>query len=327
MPKTSIIITTHNRPHLLPRAINSARESGREVEIVVVDDASSDKTAGICQSLSGIVYVRVDRNQGVAGARNIGVVASHGEYISFLDDDDQRLPNSIDLQIETLESNPEAALIYGQAIPEDSNGSQHPAYPADCPQGDILWDLLTRNFIPCGSVVFRRACLSQVGLLDDGIPGIDDWDLWIRMAELFSIAAVETPVMIWRQPTRASAQGSSRTVDLIEQGRRRFRENWLKLPRVASAPPHRKRAAWQSFSHNVSEHLVWEAFSALGEFEFRYAGKSALTALRLNPAALLGVLRRWTSASTLDTLLTSTRDHAQRANARSHFKRIRSSRT
>jgi glycosyltransferase involved in cell wall biosynthesis len=327
MPKASIIITTHDRPHLLPRAINSARDSGREVEIVVVDDASSDETAEICQSVPGINYVRVDRNQGVAGARNIGLVASRGEYISFLDDDDQRLPNSIDQQIEALESNPEAALIYGQAIPEDPNGTQHPAYPADCPQGDILWDLLTRNFIPCGSVVFRRACLSRVGLLDDGIPGIDDWDLWIRIAELFSIAAIETPVMIWRQPTRTSAQGSSCTVDLIEQGRRRFQKNWLKLPRVASAPPHRRRAAWRSFSNNVSEHLVWEAFSALGEFEFRYAGKSAVTALRLHPAALLRVPQRWTSASTLDTLLASTRSREERANARSHFKRIRSSRT
>ncbi|HBB94321.1 MAG TPA: hypothetical protein DC054_02925 [Blastocatellia bacterium] len=327
MPKASIIITTHNRPHLLPRAVNSARASAGEVEIVVVDDASSDETAEICQAISGITYVRVDRNQGVAGARNIGLVASHGEYISFLDDDDQRLPNSVDKQIETLEKNPTAALIYGQAIPEDPSGTQYPAYPVNCPQGDILWELLIRNFIPCGSAVFRRACLSRVGLLDDGISGIDDWDLWIRIAEIFSIVAIETPVMIWRQPTRTSAQGSSCTVDLIEQSRRRLREHWLKLPRVASAPCHRKREAWRGFSNNVSEHLVWEAFSALGKFELGYAARSALTALRLHPTALPGVLRRWTSASTLDTLLASTRGGDELASARAHFKRIRSSRT
>jgi glycosyltransferase involved in cell wall biosynthesis len=327
MPKASIIITTHDRPHLLPRAIDSARASGSDLEIVVIDDASSDETAEICQSVSGITYVRVERNQGVAGARNIGLVASRGEYISFLDDDDQRLPHSIDQQIETLEKNPEAALIYGQAIREDPDGLQHPAYPADCPQGDILWDLLTRNFIPCGSAVFRRACLARVGLLDDGIPGIDDWDLWIRIAEIFSVAAIETPVMIWRQPTRTSAQGSSRTVDLIEQGRRRWREHWLKLPRVASAPQNRKRAAWRNFSNNVSEHLVWETFSALGKFELQYAGKSALTALRLHPTAMLGVLRRWTSAATLDTLIASSRSHEELATAKAHFKRVRSSRT
>jgi hypothetical protein len=166
-----------------------------------------------------------------------------------------------------------------------------------------------------------------VGLLDDGISGIDDWDLWIRMAEVFTVAAIATPVMIWRQPTRTSAQGSSRTVDLIERSRHQFREHWLKLPRVASAPPDRRRAAWRSFSNNVSEHLVWEAFSALGRFEFQYAGKSAVTALRLHPKALLGVLRHWTSASTLDTLLASARRRDNLARAREQFKRIRSSRT
>jgi glycosyltransferase involved in cell wall biosynthesis len=327
MPKASIIITTHNRPHLLRRAINSARASGSEVEIVVVDDASSDGTAEVCQSVSGISYVRVDRNQGVAGARNVGLVASRGEYVSFLDDDDQRLPDSVDKQIEALKKNPEAVLIYGQAIPEDPSGAQHSPYPAECPQGDVFWELLTRNFIPCGSAVFRRACLARVGLLDDGISGIDDWDLWVRIAEIFSIAAIETPVMIWRQPTRTSAQGSSCTVDLIEQGRRRFRQHWLKLPRLATAPQSRQREAWRSFSNNVSEHLVWEAFSALGKFELWYAGQSAFTALHLHPTALLGVLRRWTSASTLDTLLASLSSPDELANAKAHFKRIRSSRT
>ena len=327
MSKASIIITTHNRPHLLLRAIESARASGADVEVVVVDDASSDETAKICQSVSGINYVRVERNQGIAGARNVGLVASHGEYLSFLDDDDLRLPDSLNKQIEILENNPQAGLIYAQAIPEDPTGKQQPAYPADCPQGDILWKLLTRNFIPCGSAVFRRACLSRVGLLDHDISGIDDWDLWVRIAELFPIIAIETPVMIWRQSTPTSGQGSSDTVGLIERGRGQFRRHWLNLPRVVKAPQQKKRESWRSFSNNVSEHLVWEAFSAVSKFEIRQAEKSALTALRLHPAALLGVLQRWARASTLDTLLASTRSREERANARSHFKRIRSSRT
>jgi len=70
-----------------------------------------------------------------------------------------------------------------------------------------------------------------------------------------------------------------------------------------------------------------KAVSALGKFELRYAGKSALTALRLHPTALIDLLRRWTSASTLDILLTSTRTRGEAANVKAHFKRIRSSRT
>ena len=327
MPKASIIITTHNRPHLLPRAINSARASGSDLEVVVVDDASSDETARVCQFISGINYVRVERNQGVAGARNVGLVASRGQYVSFLDDDDLRLPDSLDKQIEILEKNPEAALIYGQAIPEDPTGEQHQAYPADCPQGDILWELLTRNFIPCGSAVFRRTCLSRVGLLDHRISGIDDWDLWIRIAELFPIIGIETPVMIWRQSTRTSGQGSSGTVDLIERGRRQFRQHWLNLPRVAKAPQRKKREGWRAFSNNVSDHLVWEAFSALSKFEIRHAKKSSLTALRLHPTALLGVLQHWARASTLNTLMAATFSRDDNPNPKALFKRIRASRS
>src|SRR5258707_4025426 len=108
MPRASIIITTRNRPHLLPRAVQSAQASGRDVEVVVVDDASSDQTAEVCKSFSGINYVRVEENLGAARARNVGLVASRGEYLSFLDDDDTRLANSLDAQIEALERDPQA---------------------------------------------------------------------------------------------------------------------------------------------------------------------------------------------------------------------------
>src|ERR1044071_9505084 len=114
MPRSSIIMAPHSRPQLLPRAVESARAAGIDVEVIVIDDASMDETAGVCRALKGIKYLRVERNQRVAGARNIGLVASKGEYISFLDDDDMRLPGSLALQIELLARNPDAALVYGQ---------------------------------------------------------------------------------------------------------------------------------------------------------------------------------------------------------------------
>ena len=324
MPRASIIITTHNRPNLLPRAIESARAAGQEIEIVVVDDASSDKTAEICQSTPGINYVRVERNQGVAGARNIGLIASSGDFVSFLDDDDVRLPGSIDEQIRILNQNPEAALIYAQAIPEDSNGRQLKPYPVQCPQGDILWELLIRNFIPSGSVVFRRASLSQIGLLDDSIPGIDDWDLWIRVAEIFPVVALETPVMIWRQSTATSAQGSSDTVELIDLGRRRFRQEWVRLPRIANASSQNRKRAWREFSTNIVEHLAWESFSAFRKRQIRRAFRNAWILIQLHPGALFHLLRCWTRASTLVTLSTAIVQQDGLPQARSRFRQIRS---
>ena len=128
---------------------------------MVVDDASSDETAAICLTIPGIKYVRVDRNQGVAGARNLGLVASSGEYVTFLDDDDVRMPGSVDQQVRILDQMPGAMMIYAQAIPQDADGTQRQPYPRECPQGDIFWDLLIRNFIPSGSAVFDAPVLPK----------------------------------------------------------------------------------------------------------------------------------------------------------------------
>lgn len=167
MPQVSVIIPTHSRPHLLPRAVESALGAGSNVEVIVVDDASSDNTAEVCRTLEGIKYIRLEHNQGVAGARNVGILNSTADYISFLDDDDVRLAQSLDLQAEALARAPEAGLIYGQALVADQSGAAGDEYyPQPCPQGDVFWELMVQNFIPCGSVLFRRSCLFKAGLLD-----------------------------------------------------------------------------------------------------------------------------------------------------------------
>src|SRR5215510_3733761 len=264
MPNTSVIITTHSRPGLLPNAVANARAAGADVEIVVVDDASSDETAEVCRRLEGIKYIRIDRNQRVAGARNVGLTASCGKYVVFLDDDDTRAPNSIDTQINALERDSEAGLVYGQANRDSAaRNPGNEVYPRDCPQGDLFWKLVQRNFIPCGSVVFRRACLSRVGLLDADIPGMDDWDLWVRIAEMYRIIAVETPVLTWRQSTPVSGQGTSEAARLVSVAVRQFHSRWMKLPRALEASAGMRRATWRNFSENMAEHLIWESLRAM----------------------------------------------------------------
>lgn len=291
MPRASIIIATHSRPQWLRRAVESARSAGRDVEIVVVDDASSDETAEVCRNLSGINYVRVDRNQRVAGARNVGLVASRGEYLSFLDDDDTRLPGSLDFQLKALDREPQAGLIYGQAILGDHEGkAERNSYPADCPQGDIFWRLLSRNFIPCGSVVFRRSCLSSVGLLDDGIPGLDDWDLWVRIAEIYPIMALETPAIIWRRSTPASGQGTSQAAGLVSLSVRQFRHCWMNLPRARTASKRARRAAWRAFSENMAEHLLWESARALRRGRPGQSLRDLSVLPRLSPLSLMRIV-------------------------------------
>ena len=191
MPLTSIIIATHCRPHLLGRAVESARAAGDDIEVIVVDDASMDQTESVARALPDIKYVRLERNQGVAGARNMGLLVSSGEFVTFLDDDDLRIPGTLNEQVKFLRANPAAGLVYGQAIVRDISSER--VYPLDCPQGDVFWQLLTQNFIPCGSALFRRSCVDRIGVLDSYLAGIDDWDLWIRIAELHPVIALAKP--------------------------------------------------------------------------------------------------------------------------------------
>jgi glycosyltransferase involved in cell wall biosynthesis len=292
MPRASIIITTHNRPGLLPRAVRSAQASGKNLEIVVVDDASSDETAAVCKKLSGINYVRVDANQGVAGARNIGLVASRGEYLSFLDDDDTRLPDSIDVQIEALRREPQAGLIYGRAIYGTTEGlPSERSYPAECPAGDVFWKLLSRNFIPCGSAVFRRSCLTRVGLLDTASSGLDDWDLWVRISEIYPVLSTEAPVIVWRRSTPNSGQGTSQAAELVSKCIRKFRHDWITLPRAKSVAGKKRRSVWREFSENMTEHLIWESGRALRCGELRQAVRNLMLLPRFHPLTLMCIAR------------------------------------
>jgi len=287
MASVSVIITTHNRPQLLPRAIESAFAAGTDVEVVVVDDASIDETAAVCRAFKNIRYVRLEINQGVAGARNVGLLTSSAECVALLDDDDVRLPGSLDLQLARLRDEPNAALIYGQALFSEGTDRQgRDRYPQICPSGDVFWQLLPQNFIPCGSVVFRRSCLFSAGLFDRLIPGVDDWDLWIRMAALYPVVALAEPVVTWRMPGRDSDQFSARAVEMVAMSTRQFRQRWLKLPRAAEAPASMRRQVSRQFSQNMASHLVWEAACSLSYRELTRATRCALAAFRFHSPGL-----------------------------------------
>jgi glycosyltransferase involved in cell wall biosynthesis len=288
MPPVSVIIPTRNRSALLPRAVESARLAGARVEVIVVDDASTDATPEVCARL-GVRHLRARRRLGPSGARNVGLVASTAEFVSFLDDDDVRLPGSLDAQTAALASSPEAGFTYGRVLYGDGEGRPTGgSYPEECPRGDIFWALMRRNFIPCPSVVFRRECLLRVGLLDEDVPGVEDWDLWVRIAEQFGALSDEQPVAVWRRPTVESGQFTSRPERLHRLARRLHREKWLRLPRAAAAGASARREAARSFAERESQLLVWEAAEGLKAGSFRAFARVALAGARMYPVGFGG---------------------------------------
>ena len=243
MVRVSVIIPTHDRPRLLARAVESARAAGTDVEIIVVDDASTDETATVCRNLTGIKYIRLERNQGVAGARNVGILTSSGKYIAYLDDDDLRLPGSLDVQAEALEENSEAGFVCGAMLMADQD--YRPTGEVIRPQhsgGDIFWELLELDFpvMPLSTLI-RKECLLRVGLLNRRLSGIDDWDIFVRIAELYPVLVIDQPMGVYRQPTASSGQGSSaRAAQLRRAARHQLQ--LLRLPRAMAATPAKRRA-------------------------------------------------------------------------------------
>src|SRR5947209_7600973 len=305
MPKVSVIIPTRNRCALLPRAIESARRAGSSVEIVVVDDASEDGTPEVCRVVNDFRYLRARHRLGIGGARNVRLIASTSEYITFLDDDDARLPGSIDAQIESLEAQPRAGMIYGKVLYGDEGC--HPkggSYPERCPQGDLFWQLMIWNFIPCPTVVFRRACLLRVGLLDEAAQGVDDWDLWIRIAELYPVLATEQAVAIWRQPTPTSGQFSFRAERMHRRARRMHRDKWLRLPRAVEAGDERRREAARAFAERATQQMIWEAAGALKAGRAMDFVRVAFALARMYP---LGASRKAFDSSTWSFMMNGAR--------------------
>jgi glycosyltransferase involved in cell wall biosynthesis len=288
MPSVSIVIPTHNRPHLLPRAVESARAAGTNLEIIVVDDASQDETAAVCREIPDIKYIRLERNQGVAGARNIGILASSSEFIAFLDDDDLRLPGSLDMQTAALAVAPEAGVVCGAMLIADQDyrltGEISSANHAG---GDVFWQLLELDFpvMPL-CVVIRRDCFLRVGLLNNRLRGIDDWDILVRIAELYPVLVMKEPVGIYRQPAPSSHQGSSAQSAQLNRAVR-HQIQLFGLPRVRSAAKSEIKRARRRTVHRVADTLLWNAWKRFPEGDFAFVAANILTAIRLNPLWVL----------------------------------------
>jgi len=284
MPSVSVVITTYNRAQLLPRAIESAQKAGSDFEVIVVDDCSTDDTPEFCANLSGIRYLRLSSNHGLAYARNVGIAESSSEFVAFLDDDDLRLPRSLDAQLRVLIADRHIAFCYGQALIGDPR-RQLPTgeiYPLTCPQGDIFWDLLEYNFIPMPSVLARKSSLIEQGCFNTNLNLSEDWDMWLRLSECFLIAAVEEPVAIHRKAIAESNQMCSNSAELCKKALH-VQQLALNRPRAQAAARAKRRYVRRKFRDRAYEILMKEATNSIHEGNAKSARANLRDAFRFRP--------------------------------------------
>lgn len=188
----SVVITTHNRPHELERAIASiAAQTFAPNELIVIDDSSTPaveakRLAALAPSL-GVRVVRHDRPRGPGGARNAGVATATQEWIAFLDDDDEFDPFKLQSLRDELDHHPEAALLYHPALIVMVNeGVQYRSSSPDVGAGSSAYRaLLTKNVIGGTSMVaVRRDALQRAGGFDETLRAFEDYELWLRLARM-----------------------------------------------------------------------------------------------------------------------------------------------
>jgi glycosyltransferase involved in cell wall biosynthesis len=188
MPTVSIVIPTLNRAHLVTRAIKSVlTQTYQDFEIIVVDDGSIDETEKVIQECRNkrIKYIKHKKTKGPGAARNTGIEASGGYYISFLDSDDEWRPKKIEAQIELFQKKKsKIGLIYTgvELIDQDKKITKEKWFPKY--KGYVFDKSLSTNFIVSGSstVIAQREALEKAGKFDESLPSCEDWDLWIRIA-------------------------------------------------------------------------------------------------------------------------------------------------
>ena len=282
--RVSVVITTYNRAQFLQRAIESALAAASDLEVIVVDDCSTDNTPEVCADRSDIRYVRLNTNRGLANARNAGIAESSSEFIAFLDDDDLRLPRSIDKQLRHIETDQRIAICYGQALIGDSQ-RQLPTgeiYPSECPEGDVFWALLEDNFIPMPSVLARKSCLLDAGGFSTSLNLIEDWDMWLRLSEKFLFAAVAEPVAIHRKANAGSDQMSSDSVALCKQALR-VQQMALARTRAQAAARTQRRRVRSRLRNRTYEILMTEATNLIHAGDAKSARTRLLDAFRFRP--------------------------------------------
>ena len=184
--KISVVIPTYNRARLIKKSITSIlNQTYKNIEIVVVDDASSDNTEEIVKSIedSRIKYIKLKKNSGACVARNMGIKAAKGKYISFNDSDDEYLPEKIEIQYNNLIKNnsdmdfckvrifiDNCELI----VPDDMRINE-------MGRKGYLKELLAGNYISTQAILVKKSVITKY-MFDEKLPRFQDYDLVLRMA-------------------------------------------------------------------------------------------------------------------------------------------------
>jgi len=229
-PRVSVVVPTYNRAGLLRRAIESVLvQTFTDYELIVVDDGSTDDTEEILRGFSDrrMRVVRSDVNQGAPQARNMGIEAARGEWVAFLDSDDEWLPQRLEVQMDLLarQSPGQAAVGYCLCQVHECLTGKVSQPQETLAEGDVFEHLLGgRRPKTTSAFIVRRSALLDIGGFDEDLSSGQDIDLLLRLSQrgyLFSACNEALVVWHWHPQARLSKAPAS-----VIQGFELFRRRW-----------------------------------------------------------------------------------------------------
>ncbi len=199
-PLISIVIPTYNRAGLINRALRSVfNQSYPNTEIIIVDDASTDDTENVIKETKSprIIYHKNKVNMGSQAARNIGVRLANGQYINFLDSDDELMPRKLELQYQVfLKSLPDVGVVYSYCgVVDDSINSEKEWHHTL--RGSIYKDLLRGPSIDFITPLIKRECLEKIGFLDERVVAYQEWDTFLRISKHYRFQLIDEKLAVY----------------------------------------------------------------------------------------------------------------------------------
>ena len=190
--QVSAVIPTHNRLHLLRRALYSVQaQTLPPLETIVIDDGSTDRShESLATEFPNVQWIR-QSNHGVSHARNQGIKQAKGEWIALLDSDDTWHPSKLEEQNQFLQQN--LGLLFchtDEAWIRRGKSVSHPAYLNKSNQ-DIFLKSLARCIICPSSVVIHQKIFEKIGFFDEELPVCEDYDLWLRLVLQYEIGYLD----------------------------------------------------------------------------------------------------------------------------------------
>ena len=278
-PRVSAVVTTYNYARFLPDALDSVlAQSHDNLEIVVVDDGSTDDTAAVAARYAdrGVRYVRRERG-GAGRARNTGLELTSAPLVAFLDADDAWLPDRVEAGVAHLRRHPELALAAAHAFACDVELRPTAVVPAATrAAGHMLDELLVDNVVlNPSSVLLRRSALEAAGGFSE-IPFGEDWDTWIEISKRFPIGFIDRPLALVRRHEGSVSPARYRDRldahhEIVERHLAGYRPAWKK-------PIIRRRAASVAYFH--------AGVGTVKKGNRRLARRYAVTAAAMDPVTL-----------------------------------------